>query len=143
MQGKESPSKEKWYTIGKDSKEWFSVAEQTNEGLMHYSTTLNFVNTNAFVKYFTEERGCEISVYNNDNEGKLTCLKEMASGDVILFFDEDGEVAHIGLVTGIGEWNAYFCANTNDRRDYGAFRTSEDKYAQFGIMHMSQNVSEE
>ncbi len=145
MQGEGETSEDKRYAIGNGKQEWYSsrTEQMGKDGFFHYSTTSNFINTNAFIEYFTEEKGYEFTIYNNDYQGKRTCLSEMASGDVLIFFGEDGEVVHVGLVTGIGESNAYYCSNTNDRRDYGAFRTSEREYAQFGIMHMSQNVSEE
>lgn len=145
MQGEGETSEDKRYAIGNGKQEWYSFHSKQvgKDGFLHYSTTSNFINTNAFIEYFTKEKGYAFTVYNNDYQGKRTCLSEMASGDVLIFFGEDGEVVHVGLVTGIGESNAYYCSNTNDRRDYGAFRTSEREYAQFGIMHMSQNVSEE
>lgn len=137
MQGDGETSEKKRYVIGDGKKDWYSMSQVARDGLVHYSTTSNFVNTNAFILYFTEERGYEMTIYQNDYQGKLECLREIASGDVLVFFGEKGEVIHIGLVTGIGEWNAYFCGNTNDRRDYGAFRTDETEYAQFGVVHMS------
>lgn len=139
MQGEKSTSKEKRYTIADGKKDWYSISsdEEGKGGSLHYSTTNNFINTNAFIEYFTKESGYELSVYPNDRKGKLACLNDISSGDVLIFFGEDGEVLHIGLVTGIGKKNVYYCGNTNDRRDYGAFKTSQKEYAQFGILHMS------
>ena len=139
MQGEDNPSDNKRYVIKKGKQEWYSfhTDQKKEDGFFHYNTTTNFINTNAFIKYFTEERGYELTIYNNDHQGKLACHKDIASGDVLIFFGEDGDVVHVGLITGIGESNAYYCSNTNNRRDYGAFRTSEKEYAQFGLMHMS------
>lgn len=140
MQGEGEISEKKRYAIGNGTNDWYSLSEKAQDGLTHYSTTSNFVNTNAFIAYFTEKRGYDMTIYQNDYQGKLDCLREIASGDVLVFFGEKGEVVHIGLVTGIGEWNAYFCGNTNNRRDHGAFRTDETEYAQFGVVHMSGKV---
>lgn len=139
MQGTDTPQDDKRYVIGKGKQDWYSFCseQKAEDGTLHYNTTTNFINTNAFIDFFTKEMGYEISIYNNDRQGKKDCFKEVASGDVLIFFGEDGDVVHVGLVTGIGESNAYYCSNTNNRRDYGAFRTSEREYAQFGIMHMS------
>lgn len=139
MNGGDECSYDRRYVIGDDEQDWYSFRSKQKQadGFFHYSTTSNFINTNAFIDYFTKVKGYELSIYKNDYQGKLACHKEMASGDVLIFFGENGEVVHLGLVTGIGQSNAYYCSNTNNRRDYGAFRTNEKDYAQFGIMHMS------
>ena len=139
MEGTGESKEDVRYVIGGDKQEWYSYStkEVGQDGYPCYSTTTNFINTNAFIEYFTKQQGYELSVYQNNRQGKLDCLREIASGDVLIFFGEDGEVVHIGLVTGIGEWNAYYCGNTNDRKDYGVFRMNEEEYTQFGIMHMS------
>ncbi len=139
MNGGDECSYDRRYVIGDDEQDWYSFRskQKQEDGFFHYSTTSNFINTNAFIDYFTKVKGYELSIYKNDYQGKLACHKEMASGDVLIFFGENGEVVHLGLVTGIGQSNAYYCSNTNNRRDYGAFRTNEKDYAQFGIMHMS------
>lgn len=134
--GEISDSK-RWNISGKGT-DWYSVSEISDEdGLRHYSTSSNFINTDAFIQYFTKERGYGFTVYNNDYEGRLQCLSEVASGDVLILYSEDGTVAHVGIISGISENNVFFCANTTDHLDYGMFKISGKKYAQFGILHMS------
>ena len=107
------------------------------DGLRHYSTSNTFINTDAFVRYFTEERGYEFTIYDNTYEGNLQCYKELAAGDVLVLYNEDGTVAHLGLISGIGDMNAYYCANTMERRDFGVFTINEETYSKIGIIHMS------
>jgi hypothetical protein len=61
----------------------------------------------------------------------------MASGDVLILYDAEGNVAHIGLITGIGQWNAYYCSNTNNRRNISVFGVGSE-YPEIGILHMSE-----
>lgn len=138
MQGEEKISDSKRWKVSGKSEDWFSISQiSESDGRRYYSTSSNFVNTNAFIQYFTEERGYELSVYENNYDGKLDCYKSMASGDVLILYNEEGEVAHIGLVTGMGNMNAYFCANTSGRLDYGAFNINDSMYPQIGILHMT------
>lgn len=131
------PSDKERYRISGKSDEWYSTSKITEDGIRHYATSSNFINTDEFIRYFTEERGYEMSVYNNDYQGKIYCHNTVASGDVLILFNGEGDVAHIGLITGIGENNAYFCANTNNKLDFGIFTFNSNQYAQFGILHMS------
>lgn len=138
MQGDGAISKGKKYRISKGSENWYSKSRiSEHDGRRHFATTQNFINTDAFLTYFTEQLGYGYSTYENTYEGKTECLKDMASGDVWILYDAEGEVAHIGLVTGIGQWNAYYCANTHDRRDSSAFGVGGD-YPEIGIIHMSE-----
>ena len=89
-------------------------------------------------KYFQEELGYTLSTFDNTYEGKLKCYQTMASGDVVVLYDSDGSIAHIGLISGMGDMNAYYCANTNDRLDYGVFNINSTMYPRFGILHMSK-----
>lgn len=138
MQGKEDISKSnRWKSVNVDD-QWYSVSEYIEEhGHRHYNTTLNFVNTNEFIRYFTEERGYELSVYENTYDGKLDYYQQVSCGDVYILYNVEGEVDHIGLITGIGDMNVYYCANTSDKRDYSAFNISDMLYPKIGILHMS------
>ena len=137
MQSDSKVSENKKYNISRGKKKWYSknmISEKS--GRRHYATTQNFINTGAFLVYFTQQLGYGYSIYENTYEGQSECLKDMASGDVLIFYNEEGCVEHIGLVTGIGQWNAYYCSNTNDRRNTGAFGVGS-KYPEIGILHMS------
>ena len=138
MQGEEKISEKKRWNISGNKTEWFSISEMENtDGLRHYSTSNTFINTDAFVRYFTEERGYEFTIYDNTYEGNLQCYKELAAGDVLVLYNEDGTVAHLGIISGIGDMNAYYCANTMERRDFGVFTINEETYSKIGIIHMS------
>lgn len=138
IQGEISVSDSKRLKVSGDDSAWFSTsALSKKDGRMHYSTSSNFINTDNFLAYFTEKRGYELSVYDNTYDGKLACYQEIASGDVMVLYNKAGEVAHIGLITGIGNMNAYFCANTNSQLDYCVFNISDSLYPKFGIIHMS------
>ncbi|MGN0155430.1 MAG: amidase domain-containing protein [Lachnospiraceae bacterium] len=134
----EISEKKRWNVSGKET-EWYSGSEQCDkDGLTHYSMSESFIKTDAFFKYFTEERGYTFTKYDNNREGNLKCYQEMAAGDVLVLYNEDGTVAHLGLVSGIGEMNAYYCGNTAERRDYSVFLISEQTYSEIGILHMSR-----
>ncbi len=138
MQGDGEISKSnRWKSVNTDD-QWYSVSQHIKEhGHRHYSTSLNFVNTNEFIKYFTEVREYELSIYDNTYDGKLEYYQQVSCGDVYILYNVEGEVDHIGLITGIGDMNAYYCANTSDKRDYSAFNISDILYPQIGILHMS------
>jgi len=138
MQGDGEISKSnRWKSVNTDA-QWYSVSQHIKEhGHRHYNTSLNFVNTNEFIKYFTEVKGYELSIYDNTYDGKLEYYQQVSCGDVYILYNVQGEVDHIGLITGIGDMNAYYCANTSDKRDYSAFNISDILYPQIGILHMS------
>ncbi len=138
MQGDGEISKSnRWKSVNTDA-QWYSVSQHIQEhGHRHYNTSLNFVNTNEFINYFTEVRGYELSVYDNTYDGKLEYYQQVSCGDVYILYNVEGEVDHIGLITGIGDMNAYYCANTSDKRDYSAFNISDILYPKIGILHMS------
>lgn len=138
FEGEAKVSQRNKYTITNDLSEWFSESELCEEtGRLHYSTTYNFINTDGFIEYFTKVRGYEFTVYKNDYDGKMKCYNDIASGDVLIFYGKYGDVEHIGLVTGIGEMNAYYCGNTNAKLDYGVFTIDDRAYPKMGIIHMS------
>ena len=117
---------------------WYAVSEYIDaHGHNHYNATLNFVNADEFVWYFTEERGYELSVYDNTYNGKLKYYEQASCGDVYILYNVEGEVDHIGLITGIGDMNVYYCANTSDKKDYSAFNISDVLYPKIAILHMS------
>lgn len=132
------------YQIKKTGSDWYSVSEINKKtGKIHYSTTYNFINTDKFIEYFTNTRGYKYTIYKNDYEGKLKCYNDIASGDVLIFYGMSGEVEHLGIVTGKGDMNAYYCSNTNPRRDYGVFTINDDEYPKMGILHMSEKQQKE
>lgn len=138
MQGEPEVSEKKRWNISDKETEWYSGSEQCDrDGLTHYSMSETFIKTDAFFKYFTEERGYTFTRYDNNYEGNLKCYQEMAAGDVLVLYNEDGTVAHLGLVSGIGNQNAYYCGNTAERRDFSVFTINKETYSQIGILHMS------
>ena len=139
MQGETAVSEKKRWNISGDGAEWYSGSERCDsDGRMHYSMSETFIKTDAFFQYFTGERGYEFTVYDNTDSGNLKCYKEMAAGDVLVLYDEDGTVAHLGLISGIGDKNAYYCGNTEERRDFSVFTVNKETYSQIGILHMSK-----
>lgn len=138
MTGKETISNTKRLKVSKKSTDWYSVSKQDSKKIKHYGTSSAFINTDDFLKYFQEELGYTLSTFDNTYEGKLKCYQTMASGDVVVLYDSDGSIAHIGLISGMGDMNAYYCANTNDRLDYGVFNINSTMYPRFGILHMSK-----
>lgn len=138
QEGAEQVSDSKRFKFTKDKSKWFCINEVDKDTKRtHYSTSYNFLNTDMFIEYFTEDRGYKLSVYNNDYDGRIKCYNDLASGDVLIFYGEDGGVVHIGLVTGMGDMNAYYCANTNAKLDYGIFTINDKIYKKFGVLHMS------
>ncbi len=138
MQGMEEVSDSKRLLISRQNDGWFSISEYSDEdGRMHYSTSATFVNTEAFLEYFTEVCGYPLTLYENTYDGKLQCYQELAAGDIMILYDEDGAVAHIGLVSGLGDYNAYFCANTNAQLHYSVFNVNDNVYPTYGVIHMS------
>lgn len=141
-EGEGKISDRKKYTITGKAGDWFSKSKiDEKTGRRYYSTTSNFINTDSFIEYFTKVRGYEFSIYKNDYDGKLDCYNDIASGDVLIFYGKYGDVEHLGLVTGIGDINAYYCANTNAKLDYGVFTINDDVYPKMGIIHMSGKKS--
>lgn len=138
-QGEAKISEKDRYKISKSKNEWYSISDVVDTtGRIHYSTASNFINTEKFIKYFTDKRGYRLSVYNNDYEGKLKCYNEIASGDILIFYEGDNKISHLGIVTGKGDMNAYYCSNTNSKRDYSVFTMNDEIYYKMGILHMSE-----
>ena len=139
MQGDNTISEDERWKNTNDSENWYCFSEMVEEhGHRHYSSTLNFVNTDEFIKYFTEQRGYRLTVYDNSYNEKLDYYNEVSCGDIYVLYNAEGTIDHIGLITGIGDMNVYYCANTSDKRDYSAFNISDISYPQLGILHMSE-----
>lgn len=139
MKGEPEVSEKKRWDISGNEAEWYSDSKKCEkDGLMHYSMSETFVKTDAFFKYFTENQGYEYTVYDNNYSGNLKCYKEIAAGDVLVLYNEDGTVIHLGLVSGVGDKNAYYCGNTSGRRDFSVFTINEQTYSKIGILHMSK-----
>ncbi len=138
MEGSKEVSTSKRLTVSGGKKDWFSTAETKENGMPHYGTSSNFINTDDFISYITEVRGYPLSSYENTYDGKLSCYEAMASGDVIILYASDGTVAHLGLITGIGDMNAYYCGNTTGRLDFCIFTANPAAYPRLGIIHMSK-----
>lgn len=139
MEGKSSISTKKRWKNTDNADGWYCVSAIVEEhGHRHYSSTLNFVNADEFIRYFTEQRGYQLTIYDNNYNGKLDYYDEVSCGDVYILYNAEGNIDHIGLITGIGNMNVYYCANTSDKRDYSAFNISDVSYPQIGILHMSE-----
>lgn len=139
MQGEPEISERRRWNISGDMTEWYSNSEKCDsDELTHYSMSETFIKTDAFFQYFTEEQGYEFTIYDNNYSGNLKCYEEMAAGDVLVLYNEDGTVAHLGLISGIGDKNAYYCGNTAGRRDFSVFTINKDSYSRIGILHMSK-----
>lgn len=139
MQGKPDISEKKRWNISDSDTEWYSVSEICDsDGLKHYSMSETFIKTDEFFKYFTEKRGYEFTVYDNTYSDNLKCYEEMAAGDVLVLYNEDGTIAHLGIISGIGNMNAYYCGNTAERRDFSVFTINKETYSKIGILHMSK-----
>ncbi len=139
MQGDPEFSETKRWNISGKSTDWYSVSKKSaKDDLTHYSMSQAFVNTDAFFEYFTKERGYLFTRYQNNRAGNQKCYKEMAAGDVLVLYNEDGTVAHLGIVSGIGKNNAYYCGNTAGRRDTSIFTISDESYSEMGLLHMSR-----
>lgn len=138
MQGDNTVSAKKRWNNTDDEDNWYCFSELVEEhGHRHYSSTLTFVNTNELIRYFTEQRGYSLTLYENNYNGKMDYYNAVSCGDIYVLYNAEGTIDHIGLITGIGDMNVYYCANTSDKRDYSAFNISEISYPQIGILHMS------
>lgn len=144
MKGKPKVSEKNRWDVSGNEAEWYSGSKKCeNDGLMHYSMSETFVKTDAFFKYFTENQGYEYTVYDNNYSGNIKCYKEIAAGDVLVLYNGDGTVAHLGLVSGIGDKNVYYCGNTSERRDFSVFTINKQTYSKIGILHMSKKQNKE
>lgn len=139
MEGKPVVSEKKRLTVSGEKTEWFSGSEKCeSDELMHYHASETFIRTHAFISYFTEQRGYSLSLYENDMTGKEQCYEEANAGDVMVLYDKEGAIVHLGLISGIGEGNVYYCGNTANRRDFSVFTINSETYSKIGILHMSQ-----
>lgn len=139
MQGEPDISEKERWNISSNDTEWYSGSDICDsDGLMHYGMSETFIKTDDFFRYFTEERGYEFTVYENNYSGNLKCYEEMAAGDVLVLYSKDGTIVHLGIVSGIGDMNAYYCGNTSERRDFSVFTINRETYSKIGILHMSK-----
>lgn len=139
MEGEPEISEKTRWNISDRDTDWYSSSEICkSDGLTHYSMSQTFVKTDAFFAYFTEKRGYELTLYQNNHEGNKKCYEEMAAGDVLVLYNKDGAVVHLGLISGIGDKNAYYCGNTAERRDFSVFTINKETYSKIGILHMSE-----
>lgn len=142
MQGDGRISGKKRWNVSGSKDAWYSKTELCDsDGLQHYAASRTFVNTEAFLMYFTEVLGYRISTYDNERSGVEKCYEEAAAGDVLILYKEDGNVAHLGLISGMGDEHVYYCGNTSDRRDFSVRNINPDTYVKIGILHMSERKS--
>ena len=132
-----SPKDNKRMINTKSSKYWYCYSNQFDEQQPpNFSLSSPFVNTIAFMKYWTEQRGIVYETFPNTFDGRDEMLLKIQPGDVFVFFDTEGNVEHIGLITGVKENDAFFCANSNDRSNFSIYNINGDVYPELGIFSM-------
>ena len=122
---KSSDAKNKWYCINSQ----FAENKPPN-----HSLSLPFVNTKAFVDYWTTHRGAILNKYSNTFKGRDELLLNVEKGDVFLLYNIDGEVEHIGLITGVKSNDAFFCANTVDHLELSICNLNNAVYPELGVV---------
>ena len=133
-----APDKKTRIKYGDSTSKWYFASESFfPERPPNYSVGLPFVNTKAFIEYWQEERGFEIKKYPNSFEGRDKLIEEARLGDVFLFYDYEGDISHLGLITKFENNDALFSSNTSNRLDFSVCNINEEIYPELGIIYVN------
>lgn len=116
---------------------WYSssiLGEVESPPLYRMSTA--FCRTSDFCSYWTKNRGMEEKSYDNTYEGRDSLIREAYPGCVVLLYDSQGRIAHLGLVSQVEESDLWYCGNTSDRLDFSVCSLSSTEYPTFGVIFM-------
>jgi vancomycin permeability regulator SanA len=101
-----------------------------------YRMSTAFCRTSDFCSYWTKSRGMEERSYDNTYEGRESLIHEAYPGCVVLLYDSQGQIAHLGLVSRVEESDVWYCGNTSDRLDFSVCSLSSTEYPTFGVIFM-------
>lgn len=119
------------------TEQWFSTYIETKpERWKEFSISSSFCRTESFVEYWTEIRGMKLSTYVNSFDGLLKLYNQANEGDIILLYNEKGEVVHLCLLAVKKDKQLLVNANTKDYKDHNILDISASTYPQIGLLQM-------
>ena len=116
---------------------WYYQGKQfDSEKPPHFTVSNSFVKTEDFIDYWTQTRGYKIHTYDNTFEGRKKMLEKTTTGSIFVYFDTEGEIVHIGMVTDKDENALYYSSNTRDRKNLNLNEINNFVYPKFGIISL-------
>lgn len=122
-------------TYSASTSQWFyGSLKISDEKPPNYIVSTSFVRTTDFVSYWVDTNGMDFSTYDNTFSGRTFLIKNASPGDVLLLYNESGEIVHLGMITTVTKDDVMFCANTVNRTDYSACGIDNSEYPKFGLI---------
>jgi hypothetical protein len=129
------PSTSERITYEKTVKSWYSrTAPGAAEKPPHFSVSTSFVRTEDFTAYWQNVIGVPYYEYENTFTGLEQLIAATRPGDIVILYDAKGQVAHLGLVTAVEAYNAFYCGNTEDRLEMSICDLRREVYPRFGVL---------
>lgn len=135
MDSPSRPRKDVRITYHNNSQKWYCDYIWTNKNRWkEFSVTTSFVRTDAFVDYWTKERGMKLYQAVNSIGGLLDLYEFCELGDVIILYNTRQEIEHLCIITKITSNNIFLSANTLDFLDRSIVDISSSIYPQIGLL---------
>jgi len=114
---------------------WFSASMHSDpEKWQEFSLSTSFCRTGDFVKYWTRERGMELTKYVNNLDGLLALNKRAQVGDVILLYNEKERLEHMCVLVAQENLQLLISANTIDYNGHNLLHISPIHYPWVGLL---------
>ncbi len=137
MKGSSIPTDFKYVEYDTDEGSWYCISkfkDNTYPIPPKYKISTSFVRNESFVKYWTETMNKELFIVDNTFTGRQQLRTVAKEGDIFILYDENEDISHIGLITDVSDYDALYCGNTSDRRDFSTSGINDTVYPKFGII---------
>lgn len=135
MDSPTQPRKDVRITYHNHSKKWYCDYIWTDKNRWkEFSVTTSFVRTDAFVDYWTKERGMKLYQVVNSIGGLLDLYEFCELGDVIILYNTKQEIEHLCIITKKTSNNIFLSANTLDFLDRTIVDISASAYPRIGLL---------
>lgn len=116
---------------------WFSDSIETNPARWkEFSISTSFCRTEAFVAYWTKQRGMVLTTYFNAMDGLMQLYERAEVGDIIVLYNEAGDIVHLCLIAVCENDRILLNANTVDYHERNILKISAITYPKVGLIEM-------
>lgn len=116
---------------------WFSCfIETVPERWKEFSVSTSFCRTEAFVEYWTKQRGMSLSIYSNEMSGLISLYNRAEAGDIVILYDAKDKIVHLCLISVRADDRLLLNANTIDYCDHNILKISALEYPHIGLIEM-------
>lgn len=131
------PQKNVRVTYHNKKSRWFSTSIETNPARWkEFSVSTSFCRTEAFVEYWTKQRGMALTTYVNAMDGLMQLYGRAEAGDIVVLYNEAGDIVHLCLIAVCENDRILLNANTVDYHERNILKISAATYPRVGLIEM-------